>query len=81
MPTREEIEKLKESWRRDPCWDIEDTEGFSEHHEELKQYHEQCDREYFVAEENRKTEKAMRLGCSVALVEYIERLEMVIANK
>ena len=45
MPTREEIEKLKESWRRDPCWDIKDTEGFAEYREELRLYHEKCNRE------------------------------------
>jgi hypothetical protein len=29
-PTREAIEKLKEEWRYDPIWDIEETEGFEE---------------------------------------------------
>lgn len=31
-----EIDQLKANWRSDPCWDIEDTEGFEEHREELK---------------------------------------------
>jgi hypothetical protein len=35
MKTREEVESLKRSWRNDPIWDIEDTEGFEEHREEL----------------------------------------------
>jgi len=39
MVIREEIEKLKESWLHDPCWDIEDTEGFEEHREELLAFH------------------------------------------
>ena len=34
----EEVRKLKENWRRDPCWDIEDTEGFEDYREELLQY-------------------------------------------
>lgn len=27
-PARQDLEKLKSDWARDPCWDIEDTEGF-----------------------------------------------------
>ena len=33
--TPEDIEKLKANWLSDPCWDIENTEGFEAHHEEL----------------------------------------------
>ncbi len=36
--TTEEIEKLKEDWKHDPCWDIENTEEFEEHKEELLTY-------------------------------------------
>lgn len=39
--TPEEIQKLKESWLRDPCWDIEDTEGFEDHKEELLAFRKQ----------------------------------------
>ena len=39
MPkTNEEIEALKENWKRDPIWDIEDTEGFQDHRMELIEY-------------------------------------------
>lgn len=33
--SKKEIEALKKEWEIDPCWDIEDTEGFEEHREEL----------------------------------------------
>src|SRR3990167_343487 len=33
--TQEEIEKLKAGWLKDPCWDIEKSEGFEEHEKEL----------------------------------------------
>ncbi len=33
-----EIEALKRNWHRDPAWEIEDTEGFEEHREELLAY-------------------------------------------
>ena len=35
MKTREEIEKLKQSWIKDGCWDLENTEGFEEYFMEL----------------------------------------------
>lgn len=34
-PTPEEIEALKKNWMADPCWDIEDTEGFEAYKEDL----------------------------------------------
>lgn len=41
--TEEQIEKLKESWLKDPCWDIEDTEGFEDHVDELLLFHKEQD--------------------------------------
>ena len=61
--TREEIEKLKQSWLNDPCWDIEDTEGFEEHRDELLAYHEEAKKQWEIASEERKTrriEKVMK---------------------
>jgi hypothetical protein len=36
--TQEEIQALKDNWVKDPCWDIETTEEFEEHHEELLKF-------------------------------------------
>lgn len=36
IKTRSQIESLKYSWLHDPCWDIEETEGFEQFREELK---------------------------------------------
>lgn len=44
--TIEEIQALKDDWLKDPCWDIEDTEGFEEHKDELLAYHKQVDAEW-----------------------------------
>lgn len=41
--TPEEIQALKDSWLRDPIWDIEDTEGFEAHREELLAFHKEQD--------------------------------------
>lgn len=35
MATHKEVESLKAGWLRDPCWDVEGTEGFEKHEEEL----------------------------------------------
>ena len=42
--TRSDFEALKQSWLKDPCWDIEDTEGFEFYHDELKAF--RMEREY-----------------------------------
>ncbi len=39
--TPAEIEQLKTNWLNDPCWDIETTEGFEAHTEELKAFHDE----------------------------------------
>jgi hypothetical protein len=36
--TPEELASLKADWNADPCWDIEDTEGYGAHREELKAF-------------------------------------------
>jgi len=44
MPkTREEIEALKANWVNDACWDIEITEGFEDHKEELLAYRKEME--------------------------------------
>jgi len=54
MKTREEVEKLKHNWLRDPCWDIYDTEGFEEYKEELTAYQKAINDKYLqrLKEEN-----------------------------
>jgi len=56
--TQEEIQALKDSWVKDPCWDIEDTEGFEEHHQELLNFHQEVDAEWIKKEEQRIAERA-----------------------
>lgn len=41
--TRSEIEALKANWLSDPCWDIETTEGFEAHHDELLAFRKQTE--------------------------------------
>lgn len=43
MKTEEEVRELKANWQADPIWDIEDTEGFEEHREELLTFRWKCE--------------------------------------
>jgi hypothetical protein len=33
--TNQQIEDLKSKWLSDPCWDLDNTEGFEDHIQEL----------------------------------------------
>lgn len=33
---KQKVESLKENWLKDPCWNIENTEGFEEFYDELR---------------------------------------------
>ena len=74
---RVEINDLIESWKDDPSWDIEDTEGFEHHREELlvirKEWEERWEKEH----KDRLEERAERLGCpgNLKLARYVEGLE------
>jgi hypothetical protein len=56
MKTRIEIDKLKEQWKKDPDWDIECTEGFEDHVEELLSYRKEVEAE-LEAKHQAKAEK------------------------
>jgi len=73
--TPKELTDLIAQWKADPCWDIEDTEGFEQYKDSLKllriEYHEKCRKD----EEMRLMRKAFELGCTVEVLKYIEDLE------
>ncbi len=55
MPkTRAEIDTLKLSWREDPTWDIEETEGFEDHRAELSEYRRDIESERDAAAAKRR---------------------------
>lgn len=51
---RAEVEALKASWLRDPCWDIEDTEGFEAFRDELKAFSDEHTAKRAAAAETRR---------------------------
>lgn len=65
MATKNELDKLKSDWYRDPIWDIYETEGFEEHQEELVAYQKQCEQaweEEALQRESDLKKEAEKLG-------------------
>lgn len=77
MKTPEEIQKLKDSWGFDPIWDIEYTEGFEEHYEELKKYREEQESIWDKKNTERLLKKAEKMGIpdNLVLVKHILNIE------
>jgi len=78
--TAEEIEALKSNWRNDPIWDIEDTEGFELHRDELVAYRLAWEARWKLQREQRLAKFANPLGLqnNLALAEYLMRQETTI---
>jgi len=79
MKTREEVEALKNEWLQDPCWDIDDTEGFEDYRDELAAYQAEVEAAKDAEYNARINAKAAMLGCSPAVAAVIESLERRIA--
>lgn len=71
----DEVKALKENWRGDPIWDIENTEGFEDRWLELKCFRLTMESNWTNQNEERLQKRAAELECSIKLVEYIEILE------
>jgi hypothetical protein len=90
MKTEQEVKALKENWSHDPCWDIEDTEGFEEHREELKEYRYEQQAQWGAKEYNRLFNRARDLGIDnlgdkenevdLRLMRYLEGMERQITE-
>lgn len=89
--SREDIERLKQQWLDDPCWDIENTEGFDAHREELLEFRDSVEKKRDMAEMQLRFRKAIEraekvkkinselgldnLALSVMLADMQERLD------
>jgi hypothetical protein len=90
MKSRQEVEELKNNWRNDPCWDIEQTDGFEEYRDELKTYRLDMVAKWRAQEYNRLFERARDLGIDqlgdkdnevdLRLMRYLEGLERKITE-
>jgi hypothetical protein len=77
MKTPREIEDLKRNWESDPCWDIEETEGFEDHQAELLAHRLQKEAEWKEQYQQTVLAKAEELGVpgNTQLAKYVLGLE------
>lgn len=71
MKTEAEVQALKACWQQDPCWNIEETEGFEDYKEELLAFREKCEVEWVktrVYKETRSTKT--NVDRAVELIEF-----------
>ena len=75
--SQSEVFELKQQWKADPSWDIEDTEGFEAHHDELLAFRMECEAEWEQQDKTRLEKRAVSLGCpgNLDLARYVENLE------
>jgi hypothetical protein len=77
MATIEDIEALKGKWISDPCWTLEETEGFEEHRAELCSFRMETEKHWQLEHQTRMAKKAEELGVpgNARLAEYLDGLE------
>ena len=75
IKNKQELNELKSNWLLDPSWDIEQTEGFSEHYNELLNFRLEKEEGWERDRQRLISEKATKLKISNELAEYILTLE------
>ena len=77
MKTPEEIRDLKTDWLYDPCYDIEETEGFEDHKEELLAFRKTAEAKWEFNRITRLTQMSIGMGLedNLKLVAFLEMLE------
>lgn len=56
------LDDLKKEWLKDPCWDIEDTEGFEDYYEELRKFREEKVVEWAIELLKKRSARAESIG-------------------
>ena len=75
--TTEELEALKKSWLADPCWDIEQTEGFEDYQPELLGFRKATEAKWRVEASERLNSKATKLGVSKEQAKALSSFEEI----
>lgn len=78
--TKKQLDELKAQWEADPCWDIEETEGFEDYHDELAKFRKDTENRWDYERIMRIDTQAFRLECSFKTAKYTLALEDRIAK-
>lgn len=75
--TRDDVIALKESWLRDPCYDLAEVSGFEAYRDELQTFQDEHEQRQNLERNRELHARAENLGCpgNLQLVRYVERLE------
>lgn len=82
MKTQEQIEALKANWLKDPIWDIEETEGFEDHREELLAFRQSQERAWTEKETQRMLDRRNKVAAwtgieDLDLAQYISTFDEI----
>lgn len=66
LRTDQEIESLKDSWKNDPCWDIETTDGFEAYRIPLQAWRKKYVADLEDSQQADLEREAIKLGLNVA---------------
>ena len=58
-----DLQELNRQWVADPCWDIESTEGFDAHYDELLAFRKETEARWARERQERNERRAADLGC------------------
>jgi hypothetical protein len=75
--TTEQIDALKQSWMKDPCWDIEDTPGFEDHQAELLAFRKETEAQWKAAAEAELNTKAAEMGVPKVLAQSLSSFQQI----
>lgn len=80
--TAEAIENLKRDWLSDPCFDLEDTDGFEDYRTELLTFRREIEELRKVERRVHLQQKSESLGCpgNLLLAEHVEGIEQRLAR-
>lgn len=75
MKTKKEVEQLKREWEKNPSWDLEETEGFEEYHDELARFAHMVSMEREVERLEIGAREREMFGCTDRLLQRIKHME------
>ena len=81
MALQSEMQKLKENWLSDPCYDLENVEGFEMWRDELLQFRLETEAMWEAERDFYWQEEAQKMGIpgNVELARRIKNMELRIA--
>lgn len=67
MKSQEEIQALKDSWLKNPIWNIEKSEGFEEYEDELLAFRKETEERWDEKREERRKQRARDFGAQTGI--------------